>query len=228
MHLKWQWWAVLAGSLVANACAARSPLARQECYNPDAQLSAVLQPLESRCAAGVANRSADCERLERELERLALVCPAHAPTLLANAVVAFDDHRSIVSQQWLDQLLSQSPSQPEAAVLRAQIAIQDGNLAFARRLLAQQIKLTPDRPALHEAYGAALYLDRDLDQAGRELTIAAALGAPRWRSAYHLGLIEEALGRFDEAARYYAEALEANPGWAPAESRLTALRASSK
>jgi hypothetical protein len=55
--------------------------------------------------------------------------------------------------------------------------------------------------------------------------MAGMLGAPRWRIAYHLGLIEEASGRGDEASRLYAEALQGNPGWAPADSRLKALRA---
>jgi len=228
--LKGRWWAALAGSMVASACATTSPLVRQECYNPEVQLAQVLQPLEALeakgCAAGPTQRGvSDCERLRRELERLTVVCPGHAPTLMANAVEAYDHHRSVASQQFLDQLLAVSRSYPEAAVLRAQIAIEDGNVSFARRLLEQQIKLTPDRSALHETYGAALYLDHDLPEAQRELMTAGALGAPRWRNAYHLGLIEEASGRLDEARRYYAEALAGNPGWSPAASRLKALEA---
>ena len=37
--------------------------------------------------------------------------------------------------------------------------------------------------------------------------MAGALGAPRWRIAYHLGLIEETAGRSDEARRLYQEAV---------------------
>jgi hypothetical protein len=55
--------------------------------------------------------------------------------------------------------------------------------------------------------------------------MAGALGAPRWRIAYHLGLVEEASGRRDEASRYYSEAVDANPTFEPAKSRLKALRA---
>ena len=56
--------------------------------------------------------------------------------------------------------------------------------------------------------------------------MAAALGAPRWRIAYHLGLIEEASGRSDEATQVCTRNRStANPGWEPAESRLKALRA---
>ena len=162
----------------------------------------------------------ECDRLRREIERLAVVCPGHVPTLMANAVIAYDEHRPAKAQQFLDQILAQPRSYPDAAVLRARIAIEEGNLPFARRLLEQQIRLAPDHAGLHETYAATLYLERQLPEARRELTTAGALGAPRWRIAYHLGLVEEASGRLDEARRYYAEALEANPAWAPARSRL--------
>jgi Tfp pilus assembly protein PilF len=144
---------------------------------------------------------------------------------MANAVVAYDEHQPVKSQQLLDQILAQSGNHPDAAVLRARIAIEEGNLAFARRLLEQHIRLVPDHAGLHETYGAILYVGGDLDEAKRELATAEALGAPRWRIAYHLGLVEEAAGRFDEARQHYTEALAANPGWAPAQSRLNALRA---
>jgi hypothetical protein len=78
---------------------------------------------------------------------------------------------------------------------------------------------------LHETYASALYLAGRLPEATGELTIAGTLGAPRWRVAYHLGLIEEASGRSERASQLYTEALQQNPGWAPAQSRLNALRA---
>jgi predicted Zn-dependent protease len=223
---------MLSWSVLAAGCATTSPLLRQQCDNADAQLAKVVQPLEALrakgCSGGVVERGAsECDRLRLELERLVLVCPAHAPTLMANAVVAYDERQPIKAQQYLDQILSQTRSYPDAAVLRGRIAIEEGNLPFARRLLEQQLKLVPDHAGLHETFGAALYLDGQLDNAARELTSAAGLGAPAWRIAYHLGLVDEAAGRFDEAAKRYAEALAGNPGWAPAQSRANALRARS-
>ncbi len=220
----------LVGTLVTAACKTTSPLVRQECDNADAQLARVLQPLEALrakgCDTAVDQRGvSECGRLRRELERLAVICPGHAPTLMANAVVAYDDHQPVKAQQLLDQILAQQRTFPDAAALRARIAIEEGNLPYARRLLDQQIKLAPDHAGLHETYGAALYLGGQLPEARQELATAAALGAPRWRIAYHLGLIEEAAGRFDEARRRYSEALEANPAWSPAEARLKALQA---
>ena len=92
-------------------------------------------------------------------------------------------------------------------------------------MLDQQIGLAPAHAGLRETHAAALYVDGKMAEAKTELTLAKALGAPRWRIAYHLGLIEEAAGRRDEAAKYYAEAVTGNPTFEPAESRLKALRA---
>ena len=214
-----------AACLVAGACAG-TPLLRQQCYNPDDQLAGLLKPFETLRAEGCDGRARqECDRLQREIARLVVVCPAHAPTLMANAVIAYDEGRAADAQQLLDLILSQPRSAPDAAAFRARIGIEDGNVPFARRLLEQHIRLDPDHWGLHETYAAALYLDGRMPEARSELTLAAALGAPRWRVAYHLGLVEEALGQVLEASRFYAEAIEGNPGWAPAESRLKALRA---
>lgn len=217
-------------SATSLACATTSPLTRQLCYNPEAQLATVLRPLEDlrakKCQVeNSATGPAQCARLQQELQRLLVVCPGYAPALVANAVVAYDDRQPVQAQQFLDEVLGQPGRYPDAAVLRARIAIEEGNVPFARRLLEQQIRLVPDHAGLHETLGATLYLDGRLPEATRELTTARTLGAPAWRVAYHLGLIEEAAGRFDAASNYYGEALQGNPSWPQAQSRFNALRA---
>ncbi|NOT25879.1 MAG: hypothetical protein HOP16_07215 [Acidobacteria bacterium] len=217
-------------SVTSLACATTSPLSRQLCYNPDVQLANVLRPLEDLRAKGCeieksTDGPATCDRLQQELQRLMVVCPTNAPILLANAVVAYDERNPIQAQQFLDQVLGQPGRYPDAAVLRARIAIEEGNVPFARRLLEQQIRLVPDHAGLHETLGAALYLDGRLPDAVSELTTARALGAPSWRVAYHLGLVDEAAGRFEDASRHYGEALQGNPSWPQAQSRFNALRA---
>lgn len=214
--------AAVVASVLLSGCARRSAATRQDCANPDEQLASVLQPYEQLRAAGC---TPECDRLVRAIERLSLVCSGHKATLMANAVIAYDDHRPASAQQLLDIILGQPGTHPDAAALRARIAIEEGNLPFARRLLEQQINLTPDHAGLHETYGAALYLARQLPEAERALTLAGVLGAPRWRIQYHLGLIREAEARFDEAIRHYTESLAGRPGWLPAQSRLNALRA---
>src|SRR5262249_28113293 len=144
----WTLSAVLALALVAPHCATTSPLARQQCNSPDAELATSLRLLEEARAKGCNPTTANdarsaCDYLRAEIERLAVVCPTHVPTLMANAVIAYDDHRTVVSQQYLDQILSEAPSHPDAAALRARIAMEEGNVPFARRLMEQQIALSP-------------------------------------------------------------------------------------
>ena len=217
-------------SMTSLACATTSPLTRQLCYNPDMQLAGVLRPLEDLRAKGCeieesTDGPATCDRLQQELQRLMVICPSNAPILVANAVIAYDERNPVQAQQYLDQVLAQPGRYPDAAVLRARIAIEEGNVPFARRLLEQQIRLVPDHSGLHETLGAALYLDGRLSEATQELTTARALGAPAWRVAYHLGLVDEAAGRFEDASRRYSEALQGNPSWPQAQSRFNAIRA---
>jgi tetratricopeptide (TPR) repeat protein len=216
--------------IAVTGCAVHSPLLHQQCYDPDVQLADVLRELEELrakgCSSGTSAAGSECDHLEAEIARLAVVCPGHAPTLMANAVIAYDEHRPQDSQQYLDLILSQPRPYPDAAVLRAQIALEEGNVPFARRLVEQEIMLVPDHAGLHEVRAATFFVDRRLDDARAELVRAGALGAPRWRVAYHLGMIEELSGHSAEAVRLYTEALQGNPAFTAADSRLRALRAS--
>ena len=226
MHYDSRLPAAVTLTVLLTACAARAPLIQQQqCYNPDAQLVEALRELDARRTAGCDLGGGDaCLQARAAVERQLAICPVHVPTLMANAVLAYDEGRPIVAQQLLDQILSPPGTHPDASVLRAQIAIQEGNLPFARRLLEQQLKFAPDHAGLHETFGALLYLSGQMTDARRQLTTALALGAPAWRVAYHLGLVAEALAFLDEAEKHYAEAVEGNPGWQPAQSRLRALR----
>jgi predicted Zn-dependent protease len=220
----------LGALLLSTACASSAKLTmRQECYNPDAQLGKLLTELESNRANGCWDREIHdppsvCDGLRRDIERLAMVCPSHAPTLMTNAVMAHEAGQSVRAQQLLDQIFERPASHPDAAVLRGRIAIEEGNIPFARRFLEQQIKLAPFHPGLRETHAASLYLTNQMDEARKELASAEALGGPRWRIAYHLGLIEEASGHFDQAQRLYGEAVEKNPSFEPAGGRLKGLR----
>ena len=165
----------------------------------------------------------DCERIRQELTRLAIEFPNNSRVLLANAIVAFETGRPEEAQKELDAVLRLSPADPDAAVLRARIAISEGNLRFARRLLDQQIELTPDHTRLLELSATVHYLNQNYDDARRELRFARQLGAPAWRVAYHEGLIAEAQGDFEAAEKAYSDCLEGQPDFAPARSRLRAL-----
>ncbi|MGH0032532.1 MAG: tetratricopeptide repeat protein [Myxococcota bacterium] len=165
----------------------------------------------------------DCERIRRDLERLALEFPRSVPVLLANAVIAQQTDRPARSQMYLNALFAIEAVHPDAAVLRARLALRDGNLRFARRLVDEQIELTPDHAGLREVRAAVCYLSGDLEGAQRDLAAAASLGSPASRVAYHEGLVSEAAGRLDEARDHYARALELDADAPRAASRLRGL-----
>jgi tetratricopeptide (TPR) repeat protein len=221
--------ALAAVTLATAACTPHPPVNKQHCYDPQQQLDEARQALEAARAAGCREQGVpggvSCSAAMRDIERLATICPGHGPTLMANAVLAYDDGYPAKAQQFLDQLLERPGGQPDAAVLRARIAIEEGNVPFARKFVEQQILLSPDHAGLREVQGAALYLSGRVEEARQVLSIAQQLGAPAWRIAYHLGLIEESQGHFDEAAAKYTLALQGNPQWPAAQARLNAIRA---
>ena len=164
-----------------------------------------------------------CDALRARIERLSVDCPNNPDVVMANALLAFDARNFARAQQLIDELASLDARKPEAAVLRARIALEQGNMPFALRYLEQQIHQMGDDPGLRETYASALYMAGRLEEAQAQLAAAREFGAPVWRVAYGLGLIEEAKGRFDEARLRYQEALQKKPGWRQAESRLRAL-----
>lgn len=223
------WSGLLAAGLAALAgCQSTPP------PNP-ASARARLEPLVAaweraqREGGGCEERGAketpilDCERVSLGIARLAIEFPRDPDVLLAHAVVELGHGRRQEALNSLDVLRSVTPIHPEAAVLRARIAIDEGNLRFADRLLEEQRELTPDHAGLWEVQGAVRYLQGEHAEAARSLRVARRLGAPSWRIDYHLGLIAEARSRPKEAEDAYARCLEAAPDFAPAKSRLRAL-----
>jgi tetratricopeptide (TPR) repeat protein len=159
------------------------------------------------------------------VERLAHECPNDEQTLLSSAMLSYDAKQFVQAQMALDRLFALHVADPEAAVLRARIALDQGNLPFAVRFLSEQIQASPDHAGLREVYASALYLSRRNVEALENLTIAERLGAPNWRIAYHRGVIAETQGNPAEAAKYYEAALQLRPGWRTAEARLQGIRA---
>ena len=165
----------------------------------------------------------DCERIRTELEQMAYDFPRHVPVLFANAIVAFENRQYGKSQMFLDTLFNVQPAYPDAAVLRSRIAVREGNMRFARRLLDEQIELTPDHAGLREARAAVFYLTGDLDRADRDLRSALRLGGPEARIAYHRGLVAEAGDRVEDANRHYTRAVELDPEDRRAVGRLRGI-----
>ncbi len=168
----------------------------------------------------------DPGRVQNELERLAFEFPRHAPTLLANAVVAYDARQPEKAQNYLDQIFRVQPSHPDAAMLRARIALDQGNRDSALRLLETQVRYNPDHAGLRETLAAVLVFRDEGPAAMEQLELASRLGAPLWRVQYHRGWIEERAGRFEAARAFYEHALALNPDSAVVAARIDGLRAS--
>lgn len=165
----------------------------------------------------------DCERLLREVGRLYAEFPNNERVLMSNATMNYEVGRIEKAQYYLDQLLSHRGARPEAAVLRSQIAMQQGNTAFAVELMDRQIMMAPDHYELREAQAAAFYLQGKYDSARAVLAVAGRMGAPGWRLSYHHGLICEAEHQWQAACRFYNTALEQKPDYSPALARLIGL-----
>jgi hypothetical protein len=169
-----------------------------------------------------------CEEHRREVEQVAYVCPTYVPGLMASAILAYDDRQSARAQQYLDALFGLQKVHPPAAVLRGRIALEEGNLPFAQRFLAEHVRLAPEDAELREVYAAALYLSGKLPQAQAQLNLAANLGAPAWRVAYHRGLFEEAGGNLHQALQYYEAALRERADWDVALARRDGIIAATR
>lgn len=172
----------------------------------------------------------DCESdvkpkalIRRETENLLYRFPRHVPTRLFAALLAYEADDPVRAVEHLDTLLELQPVHPEAAVLRARIALESGNIPFAKTFLREQVALRPNDPALHEALSSAHFMDDNLDDALASLDVADRLGAPQWRVAYNRGVIEEARGNSQVAAGHYKSSLSLMPHWSPPRARLEAL-----
>ncbi|MFQ5749177.1 MAG: tetratricopeptide repeat protein [Planctomycetota bacterium] len=165
------------------------------------------------------------DHLRAEVRQLALSFPRNPRVLFVNALLAYQAGEKERAQEYLDSLFHFQAAFAPAAVLRARIALDDGNLSLADRVLAHQITLLPGEAELREVYAGILFLEGHLESAQENLTVAVNLGAPFWRVSYLRGLLSEHQGERENATRYYEKALDSRPGFLPAVSRLAALKA---
>ncbi len=223
--------ACLCFSAVGAGCARPRDFSQPSAADPQARLDFLLDAWQRAHADGRRCEEVrpgdtpivDCDRLRKQIERLAIEFPTHREILLANALVAFESGRPDEAEKELDVLRRLDPANPEAAMLRARIAIGDGNLRLAGRLLDEQLQRTPDEAGLYELSASVLYLEERWDDAAHAIEVASRLGAPAWRVAYHRGLVFEATGRMRDAAEAYRACLELAPDHDPARARLKAL-----
>lgn len=216
--------ALTALALLASSCKTNYSFGhRDPNCDPDERLEGLVAAYDD-CHDGRRQTSNeivfDCSSEWLAIERLALEFPRHVPTLMANAVIAYDEREPVKAKRYLDALFSMTESHPDAAVLRCRVAIDEGNLQLARRVVETQLAYTPNEASVHEAHSSVLYMARELDGAIRAVAMAEKLGAPAWRVSFNRGLIAEAAGRPADAQRLYQASVDANPDFAPARARL--------
>jgi tetratricopeptide (TPR) repeat protein len=193
------------------------------CANATAQLRAAwngLQELRSSAEGCAGLNAGQCEKLRLEIDRLGQNCPAEEQAQLANAILAYDERQLGKAQQYLDPLLSTPRPNPDAAALRGRIAIEEGNLPYAKRYLREQIRLHGDHAGLREVYASVLFLLGEYAEAKMALAAAEDAGAPGWRIAYGKGLIAEAEEDWVVAKEQFSLAVKSSAGWPRASARL--------
>ncbi|NHN37228.1 hypothetical protein G8764_08000 [Pseudomaricurvus alcaniphilus] len=217
---------IVVGLTLIQGCT--SLAGKQQSFDPDLRLNQLLDEYKVDLDHGVEchrhnNHLLDCRRLVRELEGLALEFPGDPTILTTTALVQFQLGRRLDSQFALDQVLAMPIIAPEAAVLRSRLALAEGNFTLARATVERQLKLAPDYPALYEVQAAIYYLEGRYDRSLLAIESADRLGAPPWRTHYHLGLIHEAKNQYAQACLHFTEVLHTEPSHRQAISRLLML-----
>ena len=133
-------------ALAFSACGTPDFGHRTEVVDADQRLDALLEAWREsresgRQPGGSAHIVVDAQRARNEIQRLALEHPSHARTLMANAALAYDARETEKAVDYLDRIFHLHTAHAEAAVLRARIAVEQGNLPYAKRLLAQQFEI---------------------------------------------------------------------------------------
>ena len=154
--------------------------------DPEGELKSLLGQLENRTEDGYHG-----DHAKRQLARLSVKYPNDVDIHFANAVYAAQDNEASRATLHLDALFRITSVHPEGANLRAELALKEGNLPLALRVLDEQIRLVPDHLGLRETLGSTFYFQGEYEASQDGLRHASRLGAPRWRVAHHLGLVAE-------------------------------------
>lgn len=173
-------------------------------------------------------RGEDLGRREREIrasiDQLYYEDPHHVDTAWVLGVLAFEDRDYDRATWYLDSVLRRAPDHARAAEARVRLALEQGNLGFAGRLIEQAVQHSPADAGLREAQALSLSLAEDWRGARQALDDAERLGAPSWRVSFNRGLLAESQGNTADAIANYRDAIELREGdYQRAEDRLIGL-----
>lgn len=165
----------------------------------------------------------DCARIVVEMERILNDFPTHERTMMTLSILYYQMNRIDRAQYMLDQLLNIPGTKPEAAILRAMIALKDGNVTLAARVLTRQILLAPESEELRSALASVYYSQGETHRARTVLNMSNQTNENQWLLSYHNGLLAETEKDWLAACKLYANALRVQPNFGPARSRIIAL-----
>jgi tetratricopeptide (TPR) repeat protein len=98
-------------------------------------------------------------------------------------------------------------------------ANQNRNLDRARVLVENEIKVRPD-VYTHDALAWVLFRQGRLEEASKAAEFALSRGTSEPTFHFHAAMIDDALGRKEEARRQFSQALSLNPSWDFRQSAL--------
>lgn len=166
----------------------------------------------------------DCFRLASELRALYLEYPNNKRIMMASALVEFEIGNINTSQQLLDLILLKRGAYPEAAILRSRIAMEEGNLTLARKIVKRQLSFTPFNPYLYELQAAYYYMEGHYSDALQAITASERFVGTNWRISYHRGIIYEAQEQWYKACKEYKGVLKENPNNKMLNAKVLLLR----
>ncbi|MEP5286211.1 MAG: hypothetical protein ABJQ33_08280 [Alloalcanivorax venustensis] len=164
-----------------------------------------------------------CDGVLQRLTQLFTTFPDYEQLQLALAVSYHARQKNREAQYYLDLLLKKNRPRPEAAILAARLAMEEGNTRRALALLEAQKRLSPMHSGIHETLAAVFYLNHQPQSGFSALAAAEQLGAPAWRVAYHRGLLYELSKNESAACEQYAKSYTLKSSYGLPEGRILGL-----
>lgn len=221
----------VAAAVLFSACQTAAPPTCDTPKDPDVAICELRAAWQSApgcqlysgapCASGGETRSRAMVR--RQAENLAFRYPDHIDTRMFCGILAYEAENPVDATRHLDHVLRIRPDTPEAAVLRARIAMEDGNTQYAVRVLEDMRSLRPDSYSVREGLASAYYMNEQHELAHEAIDSAERLGAPAWRISYNRGLLAELDGELPEAYVHYRDAIAQAPDWNMPRERMEGL-----
>lgn len=218
----------LALTLALTGCASNKTFIN-ELDHPEQEVTRLLEQelirLQSGeyCIKDSRNRLNGCDGALQRLTQLYTVFPDYEKLHLALAISYHTRNKNREALYYLDQLLRDNRPRPEAAILAAKMAMEEGNTRRAQSLLETQRRLVPMHAGIHEALAGVFYLNHQPEDAFLALAVAEQLGAPDWRIAYHRGLLFEMTKNEAAACQQYATSYTLKPSFHLPNGRLLGL-----